>query len=116
MRKSIHVVLLLVIAILVSGCADKNFLVYKGGYHFFVTSDGTELRTILCDSGDLRQILSEVELSAQTKKGLNDSICGSGKVRERVLAVLEGMTKEERMALKLAFGHHGYDINNVANC
>ena len=99
-----------------SGCSSGNFLVYKDSKHFYVTSTGPELRRILCDTGDMEKIAKDSKLPAPLQKDLKDGICTSNKVKERLMATLEGMTKEQRTALKTAFQQNGYDINVVANC
>lgn len=91
-------------------------MVYKNSKHFYVTSNGPELRRILCDSGDMDKITKDSMLPDPLQKELKDGICTSNKVKERLLATLEGMTKEQRTALKTAFQKNGYDINVVANC
>lgn len=103
-------------ALIAAGCSSGNFLVYKDAKHFYVTSSGPELKRILCDSGDMDRIARDSQLPVALQKDLKDGICASNKVKERLLATLEGMTKEQRTALKLAFQHNGYDINVVANC
>jgi hypothetical protein len=104
-----------VVLLVISGCSS-NFLVYKNGKHFYVTSTGPELKRILCDSGDLKKITVASKLPEAMQLDLQDGICNSSKVRERVLATLEGMTKEQRGDLKLAFQMNGYDVNTVTNC
>lgn len=99
-----------------AGCSSGNFLVYKDAKHFYVTSTGPELRRILCDSGDMAKIAKDSQLPEALQKELKDGICNSNKVKERLLATLEGMSKEQRTALKAAFQKNGYDINVVANC
>ena len=98
------------------GCSSGNFLVYKDAKHFYVTSNGPELRRILCDSGDMTKIAKDSKLPDALQKELKDGICNSNKVKERLMATLEGMTKEQRTALKTAFQLNGYDIDVVANC
>jgi hypothetical protein len=106
----------LIAAIGMSGCSSGNFMVYKDSKHFYVTSTGPELKRILCDTGDMDKIAKESQLPPPLQKDLKDGICNSNKVKERLLATLEGMTKEQRTALKTAFQQNGYDINVVANC
>ncbi len=98
------------------GCSSNNFLVYKDAKHFYVTSNGPELKRILCDSGDMDKIAVDSKLPAQLQKDLKDGICSNNKVKERLMALLEGMTKEQRSSLKDAFRKNGYDINVIANC
>jgi hypothetical protein len=101
---------------LLSGCSNSNFLVYKDAKHFYVTSKSDTLRQMLCESGDLIKITQDAALPVAMQKELYDSICASSKVKERVLAALEIMTKEQRTALKLAFQTNGYEVNTIANC
>jgi len=108
---------LMAVALMASGCASSgNFMVYKNAKHFYVTSTGPELKRILCDSGDMDQIAVDSRLPPMLQKDLKDGICSSTKVKERLMTLLEGMTKEQRTALKDAFRTNGYDINVVANC
>jgi hypothetical protein len=103
-------------ALVMGGCSYNNFLVYKDAKHFYVTSKGPELKRILCDSGDMDNINSDSKLPDAMQKELKDGICASKKVKERLMASLDGMTKEQRTALKEAFRKNGYEINVVANC
>ena len=100
----------------ITGCSSGNFMVYKNSKHFYVTSTGPELKRILCESWDMDKIARDSKLPDPLQKDLKDGICTSNKVKERLLATLEGMTKEQRTALKTAFQQNGYDINVVANC
>jgi len=103
-------------ALLTGGCSSNNFLVYKNAKHFYVTSKGAELKRVLCDSGDMDRIAVDSKLPDNLQKELKENICSSNKVRERLMATLDGMTKDQRAALKEAFRTNGYDINIVANC
>ena len=103
-------------SIAISGCNSSNFLVYKDAKHFYVTSTSATLRQLLCESGDLARITRDAALTDALQKELYDSICTSTKVKERVLAALESMSKEQRKALKLAFQLNGYEVNTIANC
>lgn len=114
--KHIAMAALLAGSLALSGCNSSNFLVYKDAKHFYVTSKSDTLRKVLCESGDLAKITKDAALTEALQKELYDSICASTKVKERVLAALEGMTKEERKALKLAFQMNGYEVNTIANC
>ena len=116
MRQSIKFLLMAVAVMALVGCGSSNFMVYKDAKHFYVTSTGPELKRILCDSGDMDRIAKDSKLPDALQKDLKDGICASNKVKERLMATLEGMTKEQRTALKSAFQQNGYDINVVANC
>lgn len=105
-----------VVSMILAGCSSTNFLVYKDAKHFYVTSKSDTLRQMLCESGDLAKISRDAALPDRTQKELHDSICATDKVKERVLAALESMSKEQRSALKLAFQTNGYEVNTIANC
>jgi hypothetical protein len=107
---------MVLLTMLAGGCSSNNFLVYKDAKHFYVTSTGPELKSVLCDSGDMDKIVNDSKLSDAMQKELKDGICSSNKVKERLMASLDAMTKEQRAALKGAFRNNGYDINVVANC
>lgn len=114
--KQIILTVMIVVAVALSGCNSSNFLVYKNAKHYYVTSKSDGLRQLLCDSGDLVKITKDAALTDALQKELYTSICTSNKVKERVLAALESMTKEQRTSLKLAFQLNGYEINTIANC
>ena len=116
MRQGVRCTILAVLAVVVAGCSSGNFMVYKDTKHFYVTSSGTELKRVLCDSGDMDKIAKASKLPDALQKDLKDGICGSNKVKERLMGTLEAMSKEQRVALKDAFRENGYDINNIANC
>lgn len=103
--------------LLAQGCSTNNFLVYKGaGRHSFVASERPELRRILCDSGDMDTIVHDANLPLVLQIELKFDVCWADKVRDRLLATLDGMTREQRNSLKDAFRDKGYDLNTVANC
>ena len=114
--KCIALATMLAGSLALTACSSSNFLVYKDAKHFYVTSKSNALRQLLCDSGDLVKITKDATLTDALQKELYDSICASTKVKERVLAALESMTKEQRTSLKLAFQLNGYEVNTIANC
>lgn len=116
MQRMLTYAAIVVAALLMGGCSSSNFLVYKDAEHFYVTSNGPELKRVLCDSGDMDRIVVDSKLPDAMQKELKDGICSSNKVKDRLMASLDGMSKEQRAALKEAFRHNGYDINVIANC
>ena len=116
MQRMLKYLAITIAALLMGGCGSNNFLVYKDKKHFYVTSNGPELKRVLCDSGDMDRIAGDSKLPDAMQKELKDGICASTKVKERLMASLDGMTKEQRSMLKDAFRNNGYDINVVANC
>lgn len=116
MQRILTYTVLLAIMLVTGGCSSSNFLVYKDAKHFYVTSKGNELKQVLCDSGDMDKIVVDSKLPEAMQKELKDGICASNKNRERLMASLDAMTKEQRTAFKDAFRANGYDINVVVNC
>ncbi len=116
MQRMFVCAVLVVAALVVGGCSSNNFLVYKDAKHFYVTSNGPELRRVLCDSGDMDKINKDSKLPDALQKELKEGICGTNKVKDHLIATLDKMTKEQRSALKDAFRKNGYDINGIANC
>jgi hypothetical protein len=103
------------LAALLGGCGTSNFMVYNKttGKHFFVNSTKPEIKKYLCDSGDLDTILKDSTLPADLRKDLMSSLCATEKVKEKVMSVLENMTKEQRNELQMSFQRNGYDVNAI---
>ena len=116
MAKRISIPTIIIIAMLTTACNTSNFLVYKNAKHFYITSNGNELKRVLCDSGDMDKIVSDSNLPYKLQRELKEGICTSHKVKEHLMAILDGMTKEQRVALKDSFRANDYDITVVANC
>ena len=114
--RALRYVVVAMMPLMAAGCTSTNFLVYKNSKHFYITSNGRELKQVLCDSGDMDRVNQSSRLPDPLQKELKEEICSSGKVRERLMATLDRMTKEQRSALKQAFRDNGYDINVIANC
>jgi len=104
-----------VVLFLAGGCSSGNFMVYKDARSFYITSDRPELKQILCNSGDMDNIVRDSELPATLQLDLKDCVCAPNKDKERLMATLDGMTKEQRAALKAAFRKNGYEINKIAD-
>lgn len=102
-------------ALATGGCSSGNFMVYKSGVSFYVTSDSPRLNQILCDSGDMDSIVKGSELPPSLQKELKEGVCATDKSRERLLSTLDGMTEEQQTALKDAFRRNGYEINRIAD-
>ena len=69
---------------------------------------------MLCQSGDLKQILDDTKLLDNTKTAIYKYNCvtpSTDKLRE----VIAAMVPEQRRDLRLSFQLHGYDINRI-NC
>lgn len=101
--------------IMLAGCSSGDFMVSKNTDHFYVTSNGPQLRQVLCDSGDMDEIARQSKLPATLQKDLKEGICAVNKDKKRLLNTLNGMTKEQRAALEDAFRQNGYSVNVIVN-
>ena len=59
MKNRLKYGIVIMAALTSTGCSSGNFMVYKNSKHFYVTSNGPELRRILCDSGDMDKITKD---------------------------------------------------------
>jgi hypothetical protein len=97
---------------LVTGCTS-NILVTKHGERYFLATKQAGLKKLLCDSGDMVEILKDAQLSKPLEQRVSETVCAEKVDKEKVLTLLDDMTKEEREQLKSAFGKNGYDVNIV---
>lgn len=97
---------------MVAGCTN-NILVTKHGERYFLATKQSGLKKLLCDSGDMTEILKEAQLGKPLEQRIYATICSEKVDKEKVLALLDDMTKEEREQLKVAFSRNGYDVNIV---
>lgn len=102
-------------ALVLGGCASKNFIVFKDGRSFFITSEDAERKRILCGSPDMANIARDSGLPAALQEELREGICSFRQGTRPVRSTLEGMTNEQLSALKDAFRKNGYEINLVAD-
>lgn len=105
----------LLAALLAVGCSSRNFIVYKDRDAFYLTSDCARQKQVLCQSGDAGRVVDDSGLPESMRFGLKDRMCGPGRDRKALLAILEGMTDAQHAALQDAFRRHGYEINKVAD-
>ncbi len=97
-------------ALVAAGCSS-TFLMVKNGSGYMLGSESKEVYRILCESGDLKKILSDAELRQTAKDDLYKYNCSPERSREKVKQVYASMVPEERKALRLAFKTNGYEIN-----
>lgn len=102
-------------ALVLGGCASKNFIVFKDGRSFFITSEDAERKRILCGSPDMANIVKDSGLPATLQDALQEGICSFRQGARPLRSTLEGMTDEQLSALKRAFRKNGYEINLVAD-
>lgn len=104
----------LLLAIMATGCASRNFIVYKDGRSFYLASDSPDRIRILCDSGDLDRIVKDSGLPSPLGAELKERVCVLRNPRKVIMDTLDRMTKKQHAALKTAFRENGYEINRVA--
>lgn len=104
----------LVVALAVSlsafGCAS-TFLVSKNGKGYFFGSGTNAIYKMLCESGDLKKILTDTQLPGQMKDDLFRYNCSAEMSKEKVKQLFTAMVPEQRKDLRNAFKNNGYDIN-----
>jgi hypothetical protein len=103
---------LLVVAAFTFAACSSTFLVTKDGKSYFFGSGRTEMRAMLCDSGDLMRVLTDTDLDVKVRHTLYIAMCVEPS-REKVREVYVALSKEERRDLRLAFQKHGYEINRI---
>ncbi len=97
------------VAAILCACAS-TFLVSKDckTYYFGSTEEG--LYKMLCTTGDLMRVLDDGALPPEMRAGLYDAQCVE-RSRDRVNALYQSLTSEQKSALKSAFSRHGYYVN-----
>ncbi len=93
-----------------AGCSS-TFLLVKNGSGYMLGSDSKEVYRMLCESGDLKKILSDAQLRQEAKDDLYKYNCSPERSRDKVKQVYAAMVPEERKALRIAFKSNGYEIN-----
>lgn len=99
---------LLIIAVV--GCSS-TFLVSKDGKGYFLGSRSDAIYRMLCDSGDLKKVLSDTRLAEEMKDDLYRYSCSTERSGDRIKKIYAAMTMEQRKELRGAFTKNGYDIN-----
>ena len=94
----------------ISACTD-TFLVSKDGKGYFVGSKSKNLHRMLCDSGDLKNIIADTHLSQDLKADLYRYNCTPEKSGKKVREMYVAMSPVQRKDLRTAFRRNGYDIN-----
>ena len=112
MRRRIRTgIVITTLALLVGGCSSNNFLVYKDGSNFFVTSNCAARQRLLCASGDLGRIVAGAAIPQTLRDRIKEAICATGVTTADMHEILATMTAEQLSALKQSFRANGYEIN-----
>ena len=99
------------IVVLASAACSSTFLVSKDGKGYFLGSKTNEIYKMLCESGDLKKVLSDTRLDEGLKDDLYKYNCSPERSKEKVKQIYTSMTPEQRKDLRTAFTKNGYDIN-----
>ena len=99
-------------AIILSACTD-TFLVGKGRTGYFFGASNNAKYSMLCESGDLQQVLSDSHLSQERKDTIYKYNCSAERSGAKVKQLYASMTVEERKDIKNAFRKNGYEINHI---
>lgn len=97
-------------AILISSCSS-TFLVSKDGKGYFLGSKSEAIYKMLCESGDMKKIISDTTFSQGLKDDLYRYNCSSERSGEKIKQLYASMVPEQRKDLRNAFKSNGYDIN-----
>lgn len=94
-----------------TGACTSTFMVSKDGKGYMLGSNSTAIYQMLCESGDLKKILADTQLSRQLKTDLYRYNCSPERSRDKVKEIYVSMAPEERKELRIAFKSNGYDVN-----
>lgn len=95
-----------------TGACTSTFLVSKDGKGYFLGSSSGAIYNLLCESGDLKRVLSDTTtLHEQMRDDLYRYNCTNERSGEKVKQIYAAMTPEQRKDLRTAFTKNGYDIN-----
>lgn len=109
MKKHIFVLLIAAGACAAAGCTS-TFMVVKNGKGFHLGSGSATAYKVLCETGDLKLVLSDTGLPQQTRDDIYRFNCLE-RSREKIKAIYAGLAPAERKDLRQSFQRHGYEIN-----
>src|SRR5512138_1626469 len=92
MRWSGSAIAIIALALMAGGCGSNNFLVYKDGSNFYVTSKCAARQRLLCDSGDIGRIVAGSALPQSLQQRIKEAICATGVTKADMHEILAKMT------------------------
>lgn len=110
MKTKLFCIVIPVMAVFLSSCSS-TFLVSKDGRGYFLGSKSRSIHLMLCDSGDLKKILSDTTFPQNIKNDIYRYNCTEERSSEKVKQLFSSMTVEQRKELRTAFKSNGYDVN-----
>ena len=103
---------LLILGLTIGGCGS-TFVVSKDGKGYYFGSDSQAALELFCGKGDLKKILSAVNLAESMKEDLYEANCGPGRSGQKVRELYASLTAPQRKELRTSFKENGYDINYI---
>jgi hypothetical protein len=113
MKKYIMLSAVILVAVFLAGCGATTFIISKDSQAYYLGRKSDRLYEMICKSGDLEAVLSETSMPDDLKKDLYRYNCTDERSKERVVALYNYLSPEEKDELKSAFRRHGYTINYV---
>lgn len=113
MRKTVRATVALLLAIFIAGCSSATFIISKNNKAYYFGRDSKVLHAMLCDSGELKEILSETTIEEDIRHELYRYNCTDEHSTEKVISIYTFLTPEEKKQLQNAFRDHDYRINYV---
>lgn len=113
MRITIPILTALMLTIFFTGCSSTTFIISKNSKAYYFGRDSKVLRAMLCDSGELKEILSETTIEEDIRNELYRYNCTDEHSKEKVVSIYLFLSPEEKEQLKRAFRNHDYTINYV---
>ena len=102
---------LMLLLLILAGCASSNFIISKNERGYYLGSDSKILHDMLCKSGDMERALKSVNIPDELKKEFYKYTCTKERSRMKVRSLFTFFSPEEQEHLKDAFRGEGYTIN-----
>lgn len=98
------------IVVMVGSACSSTFLVTKNGYGYFLGSKSDAAYQLLCETGDLKKVLSETSFTGDMQADMYRYNCIE-RSSERVKQIYASLSATQRKDLRSAFRKNGFDIN-----
>jgi len=102
------------LALFLGGCGPATFILNKDGVAAYFGRENGFLHTLLCDRGDLKQVLSETSIPANIQNDLYRYNCTAERSADKIISLYLYLSPEEKLELKHAFTKHDYRINYMS--
>ena len=112
MKKNL-LILSIILTSFVFSCQQSTFLISKGNRAYYFGRQSNSLKRLLCESGDFKKVLRDTKMPQHLKADFYKYVCSKEASKDKVMALYNFLSPEERKSLKRAFVKHGYAINYV---